>query len=257
MLIEGTVARTRGLRGLICAGLFLLSGCGAEYAPQVGVRLAQADLAYGPAALDRGVADFLGPPAVDSPAGDGLFGGNGTAGTPKARADVDYRAIKGQEAALALALRQPLTENWQLEGGVRVGQGRANYVLPAGSLRLPVGSFSVIIGEDVTLRATNRFVEADALALRRVAIPFAGALDLGAGVGLRATDSRLNVSTQTLFPIEIDSSHRQIQPYAALQARYTLPRVPARMFVEGRIYGRRAAGLRAGLDVAMPLTRVR
>ncbi|MGP9788902.1 hypothetical protein [Roseinatronobacter sp. NSM] len=248
---------TAKVRGGVVAVVLAVSACSDGAGPQVGLRLAQADLGYGRGALDHAVAEFLAPaPAASGGGGLGLPGGGGGGGAgsggASARAEIDFRAITGREAAIALDMRHPLAQGWHLQGSVRLGQGQTDYVMPAGTLQVPAGPVSVIIGEDVTLKARHRFIEAEALALRQFETPLPGMVALGAGGGVRATDSRLQVRTATLFPIEIDSRHRQVQPYGVVQVHYAPPRLPARVFVEGRVYGRRAAGLRAGLDVALP-----
>jgi hypothetical protein len=223
-----------------------LAGCAAGPDPKMALRYAQADLAYGPAALDRAVADFLGPPSA-SEGGAGDTSGNGTTGSRrgKARADIDYREIRGQEGAVMLEMRHPLAQGWHLDSSLRLGQGRTRYVVPAGRLRVA----QLVYGEAVTLDARNRFIEVDSMVFRQLVPPFPGILELGAGGGLRGTDSRLQVLAP---PIIIDSRHRQLQPYGAVQARYHLPHLPARGFAEARIYGRNAAGLRAGVELALP-----
>jgi len=245
----------RGRNRLAALFICALAGCAASPDPTIGVRFAQADLAYGQGALDHAVAGFIGPKRAGGANSGGVFGGNDTSRAgrdTKARADIDYRAIKGRELALMVGVQHPVSEGWHVDGTLRLGQGRVDYVLPAGSLRVPLGSFAVIIDEPVTLRARTRFIEGEALAFRRVAPRLPGQLELGAGGGVRLTDSRLQVQTETLFPIKIDSHHRARQPYGAVQARYRLAHLPARGFVEGRVYGRKTAGLRAGVDLTFP-----
>ncbi|MBR3372093.1 MAG: hypothetical protein IKG52_15825 [Rhodobacteraceae bacterium] len=255
MTLTGEIAK---VRGGVAAVVLVLSACSDGAGPQVGLRLAQADLGYGRGALDHAVAEFLAPASSVPAAGGGigLPGGGGGAGGggggSSARANIDYRAITGREAALGVDFRQPLAKGWHLQGSVRLGQGQTAYVMPAGTLQVPLGAVSVIIGEDVTLKARNRFIEAEALALRQFETPLPGMVAVGAGGGVRGTDSRLQVRTATLFPIQIDSRHRQVQPYGVVQVQYAPPRLPAHLFVEGRVYGRRSAGVRAGLDVALP-----
>ena len=241
---------TLGRKAILALGLCGLAGCAAGPAPKLALRYAQADLAYGPAALDRAVADFLGPPSA-SGAESGGSSGNGTTGSRKgkARADIDYREIRGQEGAVMLEMRHALAQGWHLDSSLRLGQGRTRYVVPAGRLRVPYGSAQLVYDEAVTLDARNRFIEVDSMLFRQLAHPFPGIVELGAGGGLRGTDSRLQVLAA---PIIIDSSHRQLQPYGAVQARYHLPHLPARGFAEARVYGRNAAGLRAGVELALP-----
>lgn len=243
-----------------CAGkatvfsvLLILSGCAAPPEAKIGVRLAQADLAYGPAALDHAVSEFLGPSA--SGGGGGSSGGSKKSGSDKkkASADIDYREIAGQEVALVVGMAQPLAEGWYLDGTLRLGQGEVDYVLPAGSLRVPLGAATVVFDEEVTLQARTRFLEAEVLAFRQFALPVPGVLELGAGGGVRRTHSRLKVSTDIFLPIEIDSRFQQTQTYGAIQARYSLPRLPLRGFAEGRYYGRDAAGIRGGGEMVLPL----
>ncbi len=261
--------------------LFLvLSGCVAPLDPKVGVRFAQADLAYGPAALDHAVAEFLEPPSASGGGGGGLFGGSSgglfgssSGGGPKksgsdsgggskkaksdkrkASADIDYREIAGQEMALVVGVTQPVAEGWRVDGTVRLGQGEVEYVLPAGSLRVPNGSIFLVFDGAVTLQARPRFLEAETIVVRKFALPVPGVLELGAGGGVRKTDSRLKVNAPL---IKIDNRYRQTQTYGAIQARYTLPYLPLRGFAEGRYYGRDAAGMRAGIEMVLPLQRVR
>lgn len=249
---------TRRFRlGTAVAGALIvaLAGCSAGPEPKFGMHFAQADLGYGQAALDHAVAGFIGPGPARETGSGGVFGGAGDSAARrdvKARADIDYRAIKGQDLALIVGLQHPITEHWKLDGSMRLGQGRVDYVLPAGSLRVPFGTFAVLIDEPVTLQARARFVEGEMLAFRRIAPRLPGRLELGAGGGVRLTHSRLQVQTETLFPIRIDSRHRATQPYGAVQARYRLPHLPARGFVEARVYGRNTAGMRAGLELSFP-----
>jgi hypothetical protein len=144
-------------------------------------------------------------------------------------------------------LRQPVADGWAIEGHMRLGHGQTRYTVPAGHLQVGI----ITLDEAVTLNARARYIEAEGLALRQIGTLPGGVLDVGLGAGLRATHSRLQVHTATFIPIEIDSSHRQTQPYAVVQARYGLKRVPVRGFVEGRVYGRRMAGLRAGVDIGL------
>ena len=255
--------RTRwsaGLAGCLAA-LVVLAGCTVPHREgraevSVAARVAQADLGYGPAALDRAVAQFLVPSGAAAPSG-GLFrpsaGGGGDrdarADRPRPRATLEYSDLDGQDLALVATATQAFTQGWQVQYALRAGQGQARYVIPAGQLRVPVGSFAVVIDEPTALQASARFVEADALVLRDLRLALPGRITLGAGAGLRATASRLRVTSGLL---DIDSRHRQAQPYAVVQARYQPPRLPARAFVEGRAYGRRAAGLRAGVDLVWP-----
>jgi len=239
------------VRKAILAVVFCgLAGCAAGPDPKLALRYAQADLAYGPAALERAVADFLGPPSA-SEVGSGDTSGNGTTGSRrgKARADIDYREIRGQEGAVILQIRHPMAQGWHLDSSLRLGQGHTRYVVPAGRLRVPIGSAQLVYDEAVTLDARNRFIEVDSMVFRQLVPPFRGVLELGAGGGLRGTDSRLQVLAA---PIIIDSRHRQLQPYGAVQARYHLPHLPAHGFAEARVYGRNAAGLRAGVELALP-----
>lgn len=219
--------------------------------PAFALRGAQADLGYGPGALDRAVARFMAPSGA-APPSEGLFPASGSgraAGRPRLRADLDYSALDGQELALAAGVVQGLTHGWQAQYMLRAGAGRARYLLPAGQLRVPLGSIAVIIDEPIALQANARFLEAEALALRNLPSPFPGQITLGAGAGLRVTQSRLRVTSGLLA---IDSRHRQSQPYAVVQARYRPPRLPAQAFFEGRAYGRDTAGLRAGVDLIWP-----
>lgn len=244
--------------------LMLLAGCAAPQPegglePAFALRAAQADLGYGPAALDRAVAGFTGPSGADAPSG-GLFppsapgvGSGAAAGTsadrPRLRANLDYSALDGQDLALAAGVTQHYTHGWQTQYMLRAGQGRVRYVIPAGQLRVPLGNVGIIIDEPTALQASARFVEAEALALRTLPVPVPGQITLGAGAGLRVTQSHLRVRSGLLA---IDSRHRQSQPYAVVQARYRPPHLPAQAFFEGRAYGRDAAGLRAGIDLVWP-----
>lgn len=240
---------------IICAVAALsmvVTGCSQPAAFEYGARIGQADQAYGRAALDKAVAEFLAPAPGAVSGGGGGGGGGGVLGIgsgsgawgSKARAQIDYREITGQEAAFWAMLRQPVADGWAIEGHMRLGHGQTRYTVPAG--RLQVG---ITLDEAVTLNARARYIEAEGLALRQIGTLPGGVLDVGLGAGLRATQSGLQV--QTLLPIIIDSSHRQTQPYAVVQARYGLKRVPVRGFVEGRVYGRRMAGLRAGVDIGL------
>lgn len=245
---------------VIChiSAFLLLAGCaipqpngGLE--PAFALRGAQADLGYGPAALDRAVARFMAPSGGQPPS-DGLFrppasGDGAAADRPRLRADLDYSALDGQDLALAAGVTQHFTHGWQTQYMLRAGQGRVRYVIPAGQLRVPFGNVGIIIDEPTALQASARFVEAEALALRILPVSVPGQIALGAGAGLRVTQSHLRVRSGLL---EIDSRDRQSQPYAVVQARYRPPHLPAQAFVEGRAYGRDIAGLRAGVDLVWP-----
>lgn len=256
MLKKFYLGRARPLSWSVLA--LLLAGCalprpeGRAYL-SAGGRVAQAELGYGPAALDRAVTVFRAPAAGAaglSPGAGSPFGRSGAPVTePSLRTDLDYRAITGQEAALSLGVTKPFTQGWTARLALRAGQGQVRYVIPAGQLRIPVGGVAVTIGEPTALHAKARFAEAELLALRRVSLPIPGQVVLGAGAGLRVTHSRLKVTSPL---IALTSSHHQLQPYGVLQARYRPPRLPADVFVEGRIHGRRAAGLRAGLNLVWP-----
>lgn len=238
----------------------LLTGCAiphpeGDLETSFALRGAQADLGYGPAALDRAAARFMAPSGADTPSG-GLFSSPGSgadsgasAPRPRLRSDLDYSALHGQDLAIAVGAVQGFTQGWHARYMLRAGQGRVRYIIPAGQLRVPVGNVAVIIDEPIAMQADARFMEAEALALRALPGPLSGQIILGAGAGLRVTQSRLRVTSGLLA---IDSRHRQGQPYALVQARYHLPHLPAQTFFEGRAYGRNAAGLRAGMDLVWP-----
>lgn len=219
--------------------------------PTFAVRAAQADLAYGPAALDRTVSQFLAParePSTGAPSFGFSEAGPGSH-SPSVNATLDYSALSGFDSDVSGMLTQQLSETWQADYTLRMGQGRAAYIIPEGQLSIPLGSFSVIIDEPTQLRARTYFIEAEAIALRTIPTPIPGEVALGVGSGVRATQSDLSVTSGLLA---IESRHRQTQPYAVVQARYRPPRMPAQAFVEGRAYGRNAAGLRAGVQLMWP-----
>jgi hypothetical protein len=225
-----------------------LAGCIHTHEASVGLRVAQADLAYGPAALEHAVAEFLGPSS--KPAEGGMrSSGTREGGRKKARADINYQEIVGREVVFVLAAKHPLTQGWRIDGDVRLGQGQVKYVMPAGSLRVPFRQGFLSLANPVTLDARNQFIEAEVLLVRDITQPLPGILTLGAGGGVRGTQSRLKVQVD---PIKIDSRYKQTQAFGALQARYTLPTVPVHGFAEARIYGRNTVGMRAGLELLLP-----
>lgn len=220
------------------------------------LRVAQPDLAFGLAALDHARTEFLRPaPAATAPAAppSGGGGGAGSLGSAITRGgfqvDLGLADVRGQERVLGVQIDQPIGADWKLETRLSAGQMQLRRALAPGAVR--VGR--LVLMEPGELRVDTRFVEVETTAFRRLPdiLPavMSGRLDLGAGAGLRATDSDLQVTINGL--VDARSTYRQTQPFATLQARYRWDRLPARAFVEGRVYGRKQAGLRAGLDIVL------
>lgn len=231
------------MSALVCGAMI---GCGAPASVKIRpeLRVSQPDLGFGPAALEQAGRDFLGPaqgsggsqPGLSTAAGGGL------------RSDLDLSGLRGHERALAVQVDQTLSETWSLQARFRAGQSDIRQALPAGSLRLG----RVLVLADGVITARTRFIEAEALALRQVPTALPGRLDLGAGLGARMTQSDLRVRVDALFAIDAHSTYRQTRTFGLIQARYQWDRLPAHLFVEGRVYRSRQAGLRAGLDIALP-----
>lgn len=217
---------------------------------QPELRFSQVDLAFGAVALDQAATDFLGPTTRPNTGSGGS--GNGVITGGGLQADLGLQDLRGSETAAGLRVVHQMSDHWSMETGLRAGQSDIRRTLPAGSLRLG----RLLLLADGRMTARTRFVEAEAIAMRQMpelqpqVLP--GRLQLGGGLGVRITQSQLRVTMDTLFPIDARSTSRQTQPFATLQARYGLDRIPAQAFAEARTYGRKSAGLRAGMDFFLP-----
>lgn len=238
-------------RGFWLGAASMLAGCSGlpeEVSVTPVLRVAQEDVAYGPAALDRAVEDFIGPSASGAPSADR---GRGTA---SGFLDLDRDAILGpggsiryeteraQEVAAGAWIERSLSATRALEAQFVVGGGRARFLLPDGAAAFK---------SPITIHARNRFAEVRGGISQTLPIgPVPGQAWLSAGTGLRVTESRLRVASDLL---DVRSQSRQTSGFTDLRLNYRPDALPARGFAEARLHGRqRALILRAGLDITLP-----
>ena len=238
----------------ITAGLLLgLAGCaaapgGVSVVPVL--RVAQEDGAHGPAALDRAVADFIGPSSGAGTAA-AVSGRGGSSsrflniGPDTVFADagtIRYEVRSAREVAAGLHLERPLGAGRALEGQLLAGRGSARYLLPEGAAAFK---------SPITMRAGTRFAEARGGVSQALPMgPIPGRASLSGGAGLRLTESRLHVTSDLL---DVRSRSGQSSPFADLRLEYRPDALPARGFAEARLHGRhQMLVLRLGLDMTLP-----
>ena len=238
-------------RGCCLGAALMLAGCSglpAEVSVAPVLRVAQEDVAYGPAALDRAVEDFIGPSDTGT-----TSAGRGRR-TASGFLDLDRDAILGnagsiryetqaaQELAAGARIERPLAATGALEAHFVVGRGRARFLLPDGAAAFK---------SPITVRARSRFAEARGGLSQALPMgPIPGRASLSGGAGLRLTDSRLRVTSDLL---DVRSGNRQTSPFADLRLEYRPDALPVRGFAEARMHGRQQMlVLRLGLDMTLP-----